>query len=372
MNRGVRIALIATTLALLISALFFFVFLGFGGGNNNSNTSTSNSGFFSFLKNNTSNTNTTQTNTETSTTTETETIPVNTNLTKVTSREVTAFTPTTDGGVRFIERGTGQIFSAKDNTETNISSRTTQRIGEARFSVSGKYAVLGIYNESGDVIHQIATLGSASSTGNITFSNLGRGYQQVFNPTGDQVAELIKNGSNTTIETFTPSNPLKKTSLFSSSFSDWTISWPEKNTISLLTKPSGTTPGNLYLLNKNTKALSHVISSAPGLVTLTSPDSKHVLYSTTNSGGTFSTYTLNTTDGVSLISPTRTLADKCVWSKRDTNKVYCAAPQEVVSGTYPDDWYKGKVSFSDVILGLYAEGTDMDFLAILTLVLFFR
>jgi hypothetical protein len=42
-----------------------------------------------------------------------------------------------------------------------------------------------------------------------------------------------------------------------------------------------------------------------------------------------------------------TLADKCVWSALEKNIVFCAVPKSIPGGTYPDDWYKGKISFSD-------------------------
>ncbi len=47
------------------------------------------------------------------------------------------------------------------------------------------------------------------------------------------------------------------------------------------------------------------------------------------------------------VLPLATLAQKCAWTP-DSRAVYCAVPSSL-SGTLPDDWYQGAVSFSDRI-----------------------
>lgn len=42
------------------------------------------------------------------------------------------------------------------------------------------------------------------------------------------------------------------------------------------------------------------------------------------------------------------MPEKCVWNSSSTD-IYCAVPKSTGSATYPDDWYKGEVSFSDQI-----------------------
>jgi hypothetical protein len=43
----------------------------------------------------------------------------------------------------------------------------------------------------------------------------------------------------------------------------------------------------------------------------------------------------------------KTLPEKCIWSEVDVNKIYCAVPKNLPTANYPDDWYKGLVSFDD-------------------------
>jgi hypothetical protein len=368
MNRGIRIALIAIFAILGISALFLFFFLGFGGKTNNPTTSTSTSrGFFDFLKKDkpvTIEPTPPDPDQETSTST-TKIVPTNSNLVKVTNREVSAFIPTSDGSVRFIERGTGQIFSVLGDKETLLSSRTIQRVAEAEFNKNGSALILGIYDTSGNISRKIAIIkgsSSASSTENVSFSEIGESLSLAFNPEGDQVAQLTKTNNTISLLTFSLKSPSKKTTLFSSAFSDWRLAWPEKNTITLLSKPSGLVSGSLYSVNKSTKTVSHDLGGILGLNSIVSSDAKNILYSATNNSGTFSTYLSEKATGFNMISPTRTLAEKCVWSKKETKKIYCAAPGEAPKGVYPDDWYKGKISFSDIFYILEAGSTDLEFI----------
>jgi hypothetical protein len=52
----------------------------------------------------------------------------------------------------------------------------------------------------------------------------------------------------------------------------------------------------------------------------------------------------NTTD-----STRDTLAEKCVWSTKDTLSVYCGVPDSFGPGLYPDSWYKGLTNTEDSI-----------------------
>src|SRR3989338_8439195 len=48
--------------------------------------------------------------------------------------------------------------------------------------------------------------------------------------------------------------------------------------------------------------------------------------------------------------PLAIIPEKCVWSKKEANEVFCAIPKFIEKGTYPDDWYKGIISFEDNLL----------------------
>ena len=78
-----------------------------------------------------------------------------------------------------------------------------------------------------------------------------------------------------------------------------------------------------------------------------SRDAKNVVYSV--GGSAIATRLVNIRTGTTTEVIFNTLADKCVWSTLRKNELYCAVPNNVPSAIYPDDWYKGKVSFVDKI-----------------------
>jgi hypothetical protein len=46
--------------------------------------------------------------------------------------------------------------------------------------------------------------------------------------------------------------------------------------------------------------------------------------------------------------------------------LYCAVPSKPVSGTYPDDWYQGTVSFNDNIWQVNADTSELHQIASIT------
>lgn len=142
----------------------------------------------------------------------------------------------------------------------------------------------------------------------------------------------------------------KKTQVFDSRFTEWLSFWPNSKMITLTTKPSGVTAGYMYAIDPGKKDLNRVLSNINGLVTLTSPSGKLVLYS--NSSLTLSLYDMESRGSNSL--GLSTLAEKCVWTKA-SDAVYCAIPKFISGGIYPDKWYKGETSFSDEIWKINIE-----------------
>jgi rubrerythrin len=61
----------------------------------------------------------------------------------------------------------------------------------------------------------------------------------------------------------------------------------------------------------------------------------------------------------------KTLPEKCVWSQKSKNIVYCAVPQNLPQADYPDAWYQGAVSFQDQIWRLDAATGDVKLMSTL-------
>jgi len=136
-------------------------------------------------------------------------------------------------------------------------------------------------------------------------------------------------------------------------FTEWLYQWVSENKIFLTTKPSFSVAGYMYSLNTNNGALEKIIGNIPGLTTLASNDGEKLIYSlSTGTGLLLGTY--NTDSGNDTLLSLITLPEKCVWESGNIT-IYCGVPTSIPSGEYPDDWYKGVVSFSDAIWRLNLE-----------------
>lgn len=137
--------------------------------------------------------------------------------------------------------------------------------------------------------------------------------------------------------------------IFTSALSEWSPQWINATTIAMTTMASREADGYLYFLDTTNGNFKKILGPIRGLTTNTNPDGKMVLYSqSTNSGITTHLYMTDT--GVVRQSDLATLPAKCVW--QNTTVVVCGIPRSIPNNQYPDAWYQGLVSFSDVIWSL--------------------
>ena len=134
--------------------------------------------------------------------------------------------------------------------------------------------------------------------------------------------------------------------IFESPATEWSAQWVNKNTIALTTLASREADGYLYFLNPVTGDFKKVLGPLRGLTTLVSPDGKKVLYSNSNDR-VFTTKVYSTDTGALRSLDLATLPAKCTW--QDSAVIICGVPKNITSGQYPDAWYQGTVSFSDVV-----------------------
>ena len=131
--------------------------------------------------------------------------------------------------------------------------------------------------------------------------------------------------------------------------------------MTVTTKGSGSASGFSYSIDTKSAEMKKIIGGIRGLSVKMSNDGKEVIYSSGNKS--VGTYILNLKDNSSSETLFKTLVDKCVWSKIRKNEVYCAVPTEIPDGFYPDDWYKGNVSFVDQIWHLDVTTGEVHLLA---------
>jgi hypothetical protein len=154
----------------------------------------------------------------------------------------------------------------------------------------------------------------------------------------------------------------RRSSVVSVPFTDVNISWPEENTLTINTKGTAYGSGILYSIDPRTNTIKKILGGIRGLSTLMNKNASLVLVSG-SSGQSINTSVYKIKDGSSSDTVFRTLAEKCVWSALRTEELYCAVPTEIPSGTYPDDWYQGKISFVDQIWHLNTTTGEIHLIA---------
>lgn len=148
-------------------------------------------------------------------------------------------------------------------------------------------------------------------------------------------------------EIFSPSEDIKL--VFESRFGEWLSQWNNSEHIFLQTKPSFGVPGHLYKLNPQNKKLEKVVGDKLGMLSVVSPDERHIIISETNGATSrIITSVMNTSTLEQTRLPFRTIAEKCSWSNDSTFAV-CAAPISPITGEEPDNWFMGISQYNDTI-----------------------
>ncbi|MBP6925995.1 MAG: peptidoglycan-binding protein, partial [Candidatus Pacebacteria bacterium] len=168
-------------------------------------------------------------------------------------------------------------------------------------------------------------------------------------PNSERLVYFTQKGENTIAVTLDfATRALKQ--IFTSPFSEWAPRWTSDTKITLHTKPSGLVNGFLYSLDADTGFLHKYDDLIPGLSGIMSPSAEKIFISG-STNNVIVNKVLEVATGEDPIVSLKTLPEKCVWSS-DAINIYCAVPEFIGRGLYPDDWYKGSVVFSDSIWSL--------------------
>lgn len=253
--------------------------------------------------------------------------------------------------VRYLEKSTGNIYDVEPQgaNPTRVSNATIAKIFETYWSSDGE-RVLVRYPEMsqsspGDIIKNFSVVSASSTSQGVFFSSSITSLAP--SPSENKIFYLagFENQSTGIISSFDDKN---KKQIFSTPFNGFSADWPNKNFISLNSAASASAGGFLYKLNVGDGSLENILANIRGLTSLWSPDGTKILYSESGFQN-IKTNIYSLKDKTSSALPLITLPEKCVWSKIQDNTLYCAVPGSLAAADYPDDWYRGAVSFSDMI-----------------------
>lgn len=264
--------------------------------------------------------------------------------------------------VRFIERQTGHIYdySILRGEARRLTNQTIPGIQKVHWGPDGERLVLSflepetlerrVFASSLEFESATATV-PARLDGSFLPKEI---YSLAVAPEGGRLFTLSRSGADTAgeLRDFGGSRLNKAIAL---PLTEWLAFWPSSNNLAILSKPSALSSGFLYFLNLNKAgkatdegALEKILGGGAGLTVSISPDSQRIIYSQTIAGE-LKTFLYDRKTGENRTFVLNTLPEKCVWSERFKEIVYCAEPQTLAAASYPDDWYQGIVSFSDTI-----------------------
>lgn len=250
--------------------------------------------------------------------------------------------------IRYIERASGHIYETERDSfsTTKISSVTIPKVHEALWTPDAR-RLLVRYLREGEVSIRTFYAKIATTT------RPEQALEGLFLPDG--IRDVTIQGSkifylawkDTAQQGITANiDGSDKTIIFSSSFGEWAAAWGSPSYITLYSKPSGGTEGAAYLLNASKGDYIKEIGGTLGLEALSNFDGSLLLYSGSD-GQTPITGIVDTKKDQATELGISTLVAKCVWSKKQKSMIYCAVPGTAPAGYYPDQWYKGTISFND-------------------------
>jgi len=258
--------------------------------------------------------------------------------------------------VLFIDRASGNLYEITDQNElVRLTNETISNIGEIYWGQdkAGERVILrlpALPAQAGQA-GQITNL-SGLIKPSATSTDLGKLTSQTLSPDIRALAVApdgtkfftLETSANGIIGFLNDWSGKNKKKIWSFAFGDWQATWPKANIISLQTRPSASDSGYLYFLDPATGKFTKIISGIAGLTTKISPDGQKIIFSRSNLGQ-FGLYLHDVASQKTSSPGVNTLPEKCTWG--DNNTLYCAVPRAIPTGLYPDNWYQGKITFTD-------------------------
>jgi hypothetical protein len=243
--------------------------------------------------------------------------------------------------VRYVDRATGHIFDVNPNTmeKIRVTNNTLPKIYEAYFRPDGAAVLLRSLGNDGDTVSNLTLTIGSTTAATVLRGNIG----DVSVGAGNTLYYALTDSPAIVSSTFTGS-ALK--TLYTSPFKSWR-GLPYGSNLLLYTKASSRIPGFAYSLNTS-GALTRLLGPLDGLTVIANPSGTRLLYSYNEADGA-KLFTKDT----AVSTPTEilpvTLAEKCVWSIKERDALFCATPLGGIGTGEPDNWYRGITHFSDSI-----------------------
>ncbi|OHA94361.1 MAG: hypothetical protein A3E02_00575 [Candidatus Zambryskibacteria bacterium RIFCSPHIGHO2_12_FULL_38_34] len=321
-------------------------YLPFGNSGNETTSTTTNTS-----------TNNNDTGSQTSTNMEGQLVPKLRKISKEPIAGAVIFNTGTTSLVRFIEKGTGNVYEARSDSVAiqRLTNTTIPKIIRAFWlpNASGFLAQTLLSGREIVETNFVRLNKNVASSTNETLTPFGVTIGKL--PTG--IREITIKPDSTKIFYYTVSassdwyisNPdgTGSSLVMSHPLTEWLPKWISPNQIVMQNKGSFKSVGYSYSFDVLNKALRKIGLGMVGLSVNTSTDGSWSLAS--SGGASPKLFMIDNKNVTSKDITVKGLAEKCVWLKDKNPSVYCAVPGQFPTGDYPDVWYKGLVSTEDSI-----------------------
>ncbi|VAW32823.1 hypothetical protein MNBD_CPR01-598 [hydrothermal vent metagenome] len=246
--------------------------------------------------------------------------------------------------IRYVDRKTGNIYSYTTTLNKNIrlSNKTIPGIFSASWLSDGSWVYLR-YFQPQSASHSVETYAIRADGSDGFF--LPQGITQISTHKSDAILTLAS-GVNGSICTRANTKYQRTSMAFQTPMSLISSGFIGSHSYFVYTKPSANQYG--YAFSVVNGDFSQIAGPEKGLDVRISPNGKYLIESYNDNQKTLHMVLIDLTTHASTLLPITTIADKCVWTS-DSVSVYCGVPKNIPDGEYPNDWYKGVVSFSDKI-----------------------
>ena len=258
-----------------------------------------------------------------------------------------------NGLMRYVERGTGHVYDIdlQNGEERIVSGTTIPKTVRAVFAPSGDQLALTTITNGGEEVI-VGVLGGG-----------GEGF--VGNALPDGAREVAFTDASSTLSYYLPSalggtayafNILSKKSveLFTTPLKDVRIAWGKETYV--YTTPTAMQKGYVYRIQGGT--LGYLTGGESGLLAV--PYRGGVVV-TKNSEQGLSSTDITHDAPIPLIA---LIPEKCFASVAQEGVLYCGVPRVFdTRNKFPDDWYKGVVTFSDVLYRVNAPSSTVQVLS---------
>jgi len=259
--------------------------------------------------------------------------------------------------VRFVEKGTGNVYEAKSDTVAiqRLTNTTIPKIIRALWLPDGSAFLAQTLIPESEIIETnfvklsksiASTTDETLTPFSTTIGKLPTGIKEItIKPDGSKIFYYIAGG----LSKWFISNPdgTNSSQIMTHPLTEWVPKWVSGNIVIMQTKGSSESIGYIYSFDVSSKVFKKIGFGVSGISSNPNADgSLNLISSGSPSPDLFVVSNKNASSTKTMVS---TLAEKCVWLKEKSPSIYCAIPNQMPGGNYPDVWYKGLISTEDFI-----------------------